>query len=264
MRVGRGSVGSTASMLWLAVALAVGHGSSAFAQFYVATEVIYTYPDQGPFRKDEQSLGVGLGVALTPNWNAQVEYDSEKFLTGSSGLFLRKDLLLSGQRAFFADSAAHPFVSFGAGAAHISKGSSYGTVPSISLGAGYTLRLPGVRSWDLQTEVRGRYAYDEHSIAGNQDIVDGQALLRLRYGAPYKPLIATASARNAPGPEAGYSPTPQPIAVSSETGSRSQSVRYAPRDDRDQDGVPNSRDRCPSTIRGVSVDTDGCMVALRQ
>lgn len=247
-------LGKRAPLVSLMVTVSLAYCDVSHAQGYIAPQLAYTYPDADGFRGDEQSLGIGLGLALTPNWDISAQYEHEKLLLEPSGLLRRRDLSLHSQHAF-GSAGSRPYFTVGAGIAHVSTDTATDDWPTAFLGAGYTLRPPQARTWDLQTELRGRYSRDDASLSGTTDVVDAQAIVRLRYGAPFHPVI-----RTGPSPPVPPANAPQWVPVSSPVKGES-GVRLSVRDDRDQDGVPNRRDRCPSTIKGVSVDTDGCMLS---
>lgn len=197
----------------------------------------------GTHQRNDLYTGAGIGIELTPTIALELEYgetDSDalngngdkvnghKFEQKSySGNFTIGTETFSG----YTNSPFKPYVLIGAGQSKTSmafddgsKATSKDTIGNLGLGAYYRIN----DALSLRGEGRAIYNFDHGwweglALAGLNVVLGGHL-------APAAPLVE---------------PTPvEPIVVTD--------------GDDDQDGVPNSVDKCPGTPLNVVVDADGC------
>lgn len=197
----------------------------------------------GAYQGNDLYTGAGIGIELTPTIALELEYgetDSD-VLTGNgntvngwdfeqksySGNFTIGTETFSG----YTNSPFKPYVLIGAGQSKTSlvdsndkKYTSKDTIGNLGLGAYYRIN----DALSLRGEGRAIYNFDNDwweglALAGLNVVLGGHL-------APAAPVVE---------------PTPvEPIVVTD--------------GDDDQDGVPNSVDKCPGTPLNVVVDADGC------
>ena len=197
----------------------------------------------GTHQRNDLYTGAGIGIELTPTIALELEYgetDSDalngngdkvnghKFEQKSySGNFTIGTETFSG----YTNSPFKPYVLIGAGQSKTSmafddgsKATSKDTIGNLGLGAYYRIN----DALSLRGEGRAIYNFDHGwweglALAGLNVVLGGHL-------APAAPVVE---------------PTPvEPIVVTD--------------GDDDQDGVPNSVDKCPGTPLNVVVDADGC------
>lgn len=197
----------------------------------------------GTHQRNDLYTGAGIGIELTPTIALELEYgetDSDalngngdkvnghKFEQKSySGNFTIGTETFSG----YTNSPFKPYVLIGAGQSKTSmafddgsKATSKDTIGNLGLGAYYRIN----DALSLRGEGRAIYNFDHGwweglALAGLNVVLGGHL-------APAAPLVE---------------PTPvEPIVLTD--------------GDDDQDGVPNSVDKCPGTPLNVVVDADGC------
>nr|WP_312115334.1 OmpA family protein [Moraxella sp. CTOTU47915] len=197
----------------------------------------------GTHQRNDLYTGAGIGIELTPTIALELEYgetDSDalngngdkvnghKFEQKSySGNFTIGTETFSG----YTNSPFKPYVLIGAGQSKTSmafddgsKATSKDTIGNLGLGAYYRIN----DALSLRGEGRAIYNFDNDwweglALAGLNVVLGGHL-------APAAPLVE---------------PTPvEPIVLTD--------------GDDDQDGVPNSVDKCPGTPLNVVVDADGC------
>ena len=197
----------------------------------------------GTHQRNDLYTGAGIGIELTPTIALELEYgetDSDalngngdkvnghKFEQKSySGNFTIGTETFSG----YTNSPFKPYVLIGAGQSKTSmafddgsKATSKDTIGNLGLGAYYRIN----DALSLRGEGRAIYNFDNDwweglALAGLNVVLGGHL-------APAAPVVE---------------PTPvEPIVVTD--------------GDDDQDGVPNSVDKCPGTPLNVVVDADGC------
>src|SRR5690606_23776314 len=74
----------------------------------------------------------------------------------------------------------------------------------------------------------------------------------------FRDYLATLGLQFSFGPQRAAQPAPVQPAMPAPAPAPAPEPRPTPPADTDQDGVVDSRDRCPGTPRGVAVDADGC------
>lgn len=227
-------------------ALVVNAPASAQSQaWYVAPEASYFYPDQKAFEEADASLGVAVGRVMG-TLRLELDYYGLRLIREAAGIVDQQNAQLNAYWHPLSSALISPYVGIGIGASATEYRDRSTTMPLGMLAIGYSNRLSRSGRWQLDTEIRARYSYDDEKLFGRSDFLDGQALVRLRFAfdsthttparAPTAPLF-----------------TPEPDAC------RSAMACTTEQPDKDGDSVPDGRDRCPNTIPNVSVDQDGCM-----
>lgn len=181
--------------------------------------------------KDANSVGLGIGFALTENWMLDLvasKYDSET-QTGAidvDGTQYRLDLLYH----INTESAWRPYVAFGVGDQKrefnaANEWSERDTL--LNLGAGVKRSLGG--NWQFRTDVRAFNSLDNE----------------------YTDLAVTAGIGYLFGKTAAPAPAPVVVPAPVEV-------------DSDGDGVYDSKDKCPGTPKTHKVDEVGCSLKLTE
>lgn len=218
------------------------------AAWYVAPEISYIRPDPSSFEKSDVSLGLSIGRSFARSLLLEAGYYVLRLVPEDSpGIVEQQNLQLGAHvdLASFRRLAFH--ASLGVGASHNDLNGTESTLPFGFVGVGYSWLMTATGRLALDHDVRARYTRDDDRTLGQEELVDAQMLLRLRYR--FGTLPGAASTPTAPGPDAtGFE----------EEGASGCIGACAP--DRDRDGVIDASDRCPHTIPGVQVDLDGCMV----
>nr|WP_312384717.1 MULTISPECIES: OmpA family protein [unclassified Moraxella] len=197
----------------------------------------------GTHQRNDLYTGAGIGIELTPTIALELEYGE----TDSDALYANGDKVNGhkfeqksysgnftiGTETFsgYTNSPFKPYVLIGAGQSKTSmafddgsKATSKDTIGNLGLGAYYRIN----DALSLRGEGRAIYNFDNDwweglALAGLNVVLGGHL-------APAAPLVE---------------PTPvEPIVLTD--------------GDDDQDGVPNSVDKCPGTPLNVVVDADGC------
>jgi hypothetical protein len=159
-----------------------------------------------------------------------------------------------------------PYLSVGAGVAHLKAKGQSDYAPIVAAGLGYIVPLGARSGFEIQPEVRLQYTRNEGLDESLDDQLDAIGMLRLRYrtGTPPPPArVAT----NTPQEQALQAPPSAEVASASAycgklkpDSSAYIQTRCDRLKDRDRDTVPDGADLCPNTIPGVRVDVDGCLL----
>lgn len=188
----------------------------------------------------KEGYGLSLGYRFTPAYGVEVHFARTETSTENTPGLPNADrdvtadpLSLDGYYAFNVNSAFSPYVLLGAGMGKLKpdQGASRveDTIVNAGLGAFYRFN----DKLALRMEAHEVFNSDE-------DLNDAVAMLGLEFSAG---AAAVAAATPAPEPE------PAPV--------EQQAAPPAPAD-ADGDGVSDSRDQCPGTPDGVTVDAKGC------
>ena len=236
---------------------------AAEGDWYVAPSIVYF--DDDPDRKIDAGFSGG-----------QVQFGKEMSRRFSlEGLFGYHDIdgfpaqehLELGINAvgnFLPDSLFSPYVIGGLGFLRADVGlpdfnglPTAGTASNsatVSGGLGLKVRF-GDSRWALRTEWRARHAFDD-------SLTDHLVSLGLQYtfgdSADAAPMAAAAAPAVMPEPDADGDGVPNTRDVCPNTRAGTTVDSFGCAADEDRDGVPDDRDQCPGTW-GVEVDENGCV-----
>jgi len=205
----------------MTIVVGIAPGLTAKAEdAYIVPAVTYTYADSERNVDDEIGLEFAAGLFLNDSFAVEGRLGATQF-DGAPDIDTT-ELGIFGRWVFLRDGRISPYLLGGVGLLEADSGlATDDTSAALSIGAGLDFRF-GSSPWALRAEYRSRA-----SSQSNVDVTDQIATLGLRY---------TFGKKSAP--------VPVPAVVS----------------DTDGDGVPDSKDQCPSTPPGVSVDAMGCEV----
>lgn len=240
-KVWRGRLACIAAFIVVAPAVAQD------GPWYLAPEASYFYPDQKAFQDADASLGIAVGRTLGDSLRFELDYYVLRLIPESPGIVDQQSAQINGYWHPLPSGRISPYVGLGLGASHTEYRGNTTTLPFGTLAIGYSNRLSDSGRWQIDTELRARYSYDDDKLFGRSDLLDGQALVRLRFAFGSRPA-----------PIVGSAPAPVRQPASDACGSTLLCGSEQP--DKDGDSVPDQRDRCPNTIPNVNVDQDGCMV----
>jgi OOP family OmpA-OmpF porin len=190
--------------------------------------------------------GLRLGQDFTKNWGAEMVFDyvSTKYKAQDLNTNVY-NYRLEGLYHFMPESKLVPFLAAGLGGMSINYigGKDNQTRFVADYGAGLKYF---VTDWlALRGDVRHVLAFG--SVYNNLEYTVG---LTFYFGGAKKAAIPVAAAKPAEEPKEPEAAAPAPTPVPAPP----------PELDSDNDGVPDSRDKCPGTPPGVAVDKDGCPV----
>jgi OmpA-OmpF porin, OOP family len=241
-------------MLLMALALplqarAAAEENSAEDPIYVSASFGYAWPDSS--RQADSGLGfkLQLGWQLAPHWNLELDSSFTNYETGNDlqSDFYRSalglELLWMPRRNVWT-----PFVALGAGAAYNDVYPNRGDEvdPTANAGVGFLTRPLG--PYGLRVRLEGRYTYDWRKP---DDLGDLSA--HLGFHIPLR--------------------RPKEVVRIEVRETVREVVREVPREiiretiiqppvvvDTDRDGIDDTRDRCPNTLPGTRVDSEGCAI----
>ncbi|MDS1310940.1 OmpA family protein [Marinobacter xiaoshiensis] len=217
------------------IALAAIASTFAAPALAERTETIYINPfaayqlfDDSRDLSETGTFGVGLEYRFRPNWAVEAIYSradaDRKYVDGSSDF---EEIRIDGIYYFAPqDKAWNPYVSVGAGHAEFGKGDtiSYSTTGTdhdetrVNVGTGFRYNVSD--SVSIRGDLREFHGIDDSTFDTQVSLGISFAFNRTVAGTP--------------------APAPQRVA------------------DSDGDGVPDSRDQCPNTPAGATVDSTGC------
>lgn len=245
------------------IAAACAGGGSALAgdayddtgAWYLSGLGQYTFLDKNRISDNHAGYQVGVGYDFAPNFALEANLSNGSFKIPNSGA---SEKLSAGTldvlyKFLPVTSMVRPFVLGGIGGMtdDIARERPSDTAWIAEAGAGVLVGI-GSQSGSFRVQFRGEAKYRFESIDYKQyipgypkDTIVGVGV-QLMFGAPTPPPPQVVRALPPPPPPAPPPPPPPPP---------------PPVDgDDDQDGVPNSIDRCPNTPRGDMVDAYGCTI----
>jgi OOP family OmpA-OmpF porin len=224
---------------------------------------LYVTPMAGVLRADKDRStdgrdyalgGLAFGKHFSEAWSAEVLLNGTR-LQGDPGTLTPDRTLWGGSldllRVFNRSGRFSPYIGVGAGLIRNDLDSTL-THPrefmyQASLGAFWTLwEGANGKTFALRPDFKARW--DDSHAAGTLTDYIGELGFQFSWGGGRK---VVAAALPPPPP-----PPPPPVAVA--PAPPPPPVTPAPPADEDHDGVPDDRDRCPGTPRGVAVDANGC------
>ncbi|MBK1886459.1 OmpA family protein [Marinobacter sp. DY40_1A1] len=217
------------------IAMAAIAGTLATPALADRTETVYINPfaafqlfDDDRDLSETGTFGAGLEYRFRPNWAVEAIYSradaDRKYVDGSSDF---EEIRIDGIYYFAPqDKAWNPYVSVGAGHAEFGKGDtiSYSTTGTdhdetrVNVGTGFRYNVSD--SVSIRGDLREFHGIDDSTFDTQVSLGISFAFNRTVAGTP--------------------APAPQRVA------------------DSDGDGVPDSRDQCPNTPAGATVDSTGC------
>jgi OmpA-OmpF porin, OOP family len=209
--------------------LALGGAASAAekpGQWYISPMAAVTWADQDRLVDDDVGAAIAFGRALSDEVNVEFHAFGYQFdgIDETDYWGVGIDLM----RVFYRNGRISPYLLAGLG--WNVKNRAFGPDEKngyTNVAIGFLTDLVPGGSVALRTEAR--YRVDSMPPSSYNDLILNVGL-QIPFGSPY--------AQPAPPPPP---PPPPPPAA-----------------DSDGDGVPDARDKCPDTPRGVAVDADGC------
>jgi OmpA-OmpF porin, OOP family len=206
---------------------------------YIAPSLGYHLFDNDRSLDDEVSYGFALGNQMTENWAVELAYNMSK--TQSPSVDVDVDYLHLDALYQFTDektsSSWTPYIVFGVGEVAVNAENST-KVTDVQWNAGLGVKYAINSNLSLRTDVRGLLVADEV----NEDTLVNIGLV-YAFGKAKAKSVAPAPVTQKVEPV-----TAPAVAVVEK--------------DSDEDGVFDSKDKCPDSAKGSKVDADGCYVAL--
>ncbi|HUR40891.1 MAG TPA: OmpA family protein [Verrucomicrobiae bacterium] len=210
------------------------------AQQHAAVGMFYVAPDAA--RNTDSGLGVAYGLAwpLGTRTLGEVRLFGAALETGVQGAtdFYHYGVGADLIRHYGKTGAGHPFALVGVGAVanDVTPDADDGVSGYAALGVGW--RSAPWKGWGLRHRLELRGVYDTFQ-SGQLDVLAG---VTLEIGAERVRTVEVEKVVVREKIVEVVKEVPAPIPV-----------------DRDNDGVPDARDRCPDTVAGARVDADGCV-----
>lgn len=231
--------------------------------WYIAPDFTLTHLDSDAYEGSESSLGFSVGRRFTGGTDAELSFSQQKAeFKNIPDRVRRREILFGGRWAPSYDDTPNLFLSGGVGGAQLEYLNDDFFAPTAFVGLGYKLQLS--RAFDVLAEGRLRYSRVDESPS-QKDTIDSQAMLKIRYTFSSPPSL--------PLPADDATGHPLSPAATERTNVAGDTCASLPRDsaafrgrgcetsnDIDGDGVLDTRDLCASTIPGVAVDVEGCMI----
>ncbi|WP_420426572.1 OmpA family protein [Algiphilus sp.] len=245
---------ATAVALSTAVCAAAAANTNDSDMPYVQGLGTFTIVDNDRTWDDDFGFQVGFGLPLEwENTALELSIFSGRFERDIDGdddyhagitLDLVRDF---GGISFLSRSDIVPFALAGVGAVRDDVQGDHDVRPMANIGAGARMGLPWL-GMDLRSEFRVIGQHESLSAPGEDWLIDYRFLVGLQL--PLTPFFAAPS-----DPPAGPLPDEEEceVAVVDPVTGRTDC-----RADSDDDGVDDTRDACPSTAAGVTVDEEGC------
>ncbi|SER09961.1 OmpA-OmpF porin, OOP family [Solimonas aquatica] len=194
---------------------------------YLSGGYAYTFDDSARHSDAGQGLFLGAGAALNPFWGLELSLFGDRFASGGNHGNRWQDYGLKLDTQFFysRDPAFSPYVGIGVGAMYskLRNGNDSSSDPFIDFGVGFLHYFSGFADGRLGFRADARYRWVDLGDTGNA-------------GHLTEPVLR--------------------VGLVWALGEKSEPVK--PVLDADGDGVPDERDRCPDTPKGVKVDANGC------
>ncbi len=212
------------------------------SRWHLTPTINFTATDSNKNIESQFGTGIGIGKFINPNWTLDFEIDHARFANDPRpGSLKQTGYGLMARYHFNEGESLRPFVSVGAGVLNHD-----GQVPAVSsddwmLNFGIGLRKNMTDRLNLVSEIKYRLDTDNYTgrASSHDDFIFSLGL-----------SIALGEARTAAPSE-----LIQPEVVTAKPALQTDG-------DDDNDGVPNSRDKCPNTRAGAVVDKDGCEVQV--
>jgi len=206
-------------------------------RWYIAPSLSYIIPDSDRDADDGFGFNFGIGKSVAKYWNLELNgvYDSMDADTGGND-FTQTGAFLDGLFVLNRDAKFSPYAVLGAGALNTEIGNDSEINPAAHAGVGFIYEL-NKQGAGIRSDVRYRMDFDDR-IADNDNFGDIVVNLGLYIplGEKHKKAVAAA--------------TLIPAVIKSEP-----KVVIA---DFDNDGIPDSKDKCSNTPSNVKIDAFGC------
>lgn len=231
------SVGLTAlAALWLAPAAA-----EIETRPYMSVGYSQVFDDNDRGSNDGKGGWIGGGFALSDSWGMEFSGFFHRFNadTDSPVGWRESGIKLDTQYFLMRDRVFAPYLALGIGAAETDlRGGEDSTDGFADFGLGFTTFAGFLDSLDLglRFDVRARILNPDIPGVGKFD----ETVMRVGFVLPF-----------GSGDDAAASPAAAAAAAAAAGDDK----------DSDGDGVPDSKDKCPGTARGLSVDDKGCPLA---
>ncbi len=225
--------------LMVASLLMAAQSGAAFAEeksWYISPMLSYIEADGDRDADNDFGLHLGVGKYINQRWNVEISAlaDTLDFDSGS-GEYKQRGLMADGLYFFKRDNDLSLYGVVGIGALRTKLAGDNDTHLSANIGVGIIKPINDTIS--LRGDIRYRLD-EEDRVAGEQHLSDWliNIGLLIPFGAEKNQPIAKETPKQAPAAE------PAPVVVL----------------DSDNDGVPDSKDRCANSHTGATVDSSGC------
>ncbi len=238
----------TLKKMQIATAVSMGlmgtHVLANDGEWYVAPGINYIITDSDRNADDELGLVLSVGKQLNQRWNIEGSFVMDKLdFSNGSNEFDQKGIIVDGLYYFNRDTSRFaPYAVIGGGLLRTDAGSGSSTNLALNVGLGAEKRLSD-NGMGLRGDIRYRLDDDDESIAGQSRFGDWLVGVSLKI------------------PFGGKTAKPAAVATAAPVVAKKAPSKPAVMDS-DGDGVIDSRDRCPGTAKGITVDPNGCEVIV--
>jgi OmpA-OmpF porin, OOP family len=210
------------------------------SRMYLTGGYGYVFDDDDRASKDGDGIWLGFGLPLTERWGLEFGSFFNEFAASSAGGPSWREVGLKIDSMYFLSRAADfsPYFGIGVGGVETTlRGTGRdSTDPFADIGVGF-MSYP-IPSWPVGLRGDLRYRVMSPDISGVGSFDEGVVRLGV-----VLPLGGSGAAGGA------------------DQASSSKTAAADGGKDSDGDGVPDSRDKCPGTARGLTVDDKGCPIA---
>lgn len=219
--------------------------ASAEKEWYVAPGINYIVSDSSRNSDDEFGFNLGIGKQLNEKWNieANIVIDELSRSSGNGG-FDQKGIIVDGLYYINRNKEYKPYFVMGAGFLKTDFDTKSDTNIALNVGVGVERKLTN-NGIGLRGDIRYRMDDDSTSVAGQDRY--GDWIIGLSVKIPF------GGGTNKPA-------TTVPTRVLAKT----KPVSIPRTNDGDNDGVIDTKDLCPNSVKNASVDSSGCEVMILQ
>lgn len=211
---------------------------AALERPYVGISAGHAWLDDERNAQDGVGLKLSFGWALSERWTAELNTNHFNFETNTPGGtdFYRTALGLDAVYAFNPDGWS-PLLILGIGGVYNDVTPDHRDNVDFTANGGLGLLTPSLNDYGVRLRLEARYVYD--TFEDNLDDIHAYLGVTLPLRRPKRVEVVRTEIKEV---------------------IRERIVTEEPPRDSDGDGVPDSLDRCPNTLRGAQVDRTGCVV----
>lgn len=206
--------------------------------WYVSPMLSLIKVDSDRQADDDVGFMLGIGKQVNDKWNLEVNavYDNLDF-DSLSGEYKQRGLMLDGLYFFDRRTVMQTYGIIGAGVMSTDTGINDSTNPMLNIGVGIMQQVTD-GGMKFRADIRYRMDMDDESVATEDEFNDFMFNVGLTIpfgGKQHSEVMESSNAK--------------------------QANAVVEQNDSDADGVMDDQDNCTSTLKGVSVDSNGCEIA---
>ena len=232
------------------------HATEEGAGWYVSPMLSYIKSDSDRNADNDLGLMLGLGKKLNQQWNIEVSaaIDSLDF-ESVSGEYKQRGLMVDGLYFFERDTRMQTYAIVGAGIMKTDTGTNESSNPMLNVGVGMMQELSD-NGMKLRADIRYRLDMDDESLANEDEF--GDLMLNVGLKIPFG--SSPQSKRSAMSEQSANEPTVNEDSKAADVVASSKEDSILADIDSDNDGIIDSKDKCPATEAHIKVDSSGCKI----